>query len=646
MSIAALYELQERLHNSAIAGVHMIGEDFRLHRAIEQWSQASAASPIFQKIALQLQPLTEPETPHKAAVLMDALALIDAVLYTQGTTQVQGELEAISVIESSYQPCRYSDLQPLKQALSEKGAGRYEIVRSAHEAGSPALRDYRLKSYLVAALADSYAEMAELVKTILLSENEMIIPFLKQNFDPQGKRDMARRLEIIEQIEKERENAYYLSLLEGSSSVVKEAAIRALKHDESNTDVLIHLAETEKGAVKTAAYSSLSNMSNKRAEALWLKHLKKKAADVEGYLDEYLSDDISDVIAEKLGELIFPLLDEKRYDLEANELEQLQTLVRMTVNKSSSGLNALLNRLAEYHKELGKLRNKQTAKPLMLGRAERTLLEELNLKLIYGLVSGLNEELQPMVERVYREHPQEFLHAGFAAALVSKPAQAVYDEFAPLLQDKQSADIILACLSQILYDDSRKQYVLSVDAYSRGQYWQFQTGMPLYEPLYDRWIEQLTDPKPFKSGKFKRLGQLNPYVDSIYTSDKTMERYDAMLMRLINPDHAYTSSLLYRYFEQASQALYTDIHLYALYQLGHREFHDLIVQLVQKSNCATYQLKRICEALQLSREQEIQLIEGILQRIEQGKWSNRYLTKQRVTVLLDQMNTGDEVSYW
>ena len=41
MALPLLNELQERLHACAIAGLNVIGEDFRLARALEQLAQLS-----------------------------------------------------------------------------------------------------------------------------------------------------------------------------------------------------------------------------------------------------------------------------------------------------------------------------------------------------------------------------------------------------------------------------------------------------------------------------------------------------------------------------------------------------------------------------------------------------------------------------
>ena len=49
MALPLLNELQERLHACAIAGLNVIGEDFRLARALEQLAQAQAFPPALTR---------------------------------------------------------------------------------------------------------------------------------------------------------------------------------------------------------------------------------------------------------------------------------------------------------------------------------------------------------------------------------------------------------------------------------------------------------------------------------------------------------------------------------------------------------------------------------------------------------------------
>lgn len=50
MNLQPLYDVKERLEYAAVAGVSLLGEDFRLQRAAENLKPLAAASPVFGKI--------------------------------------------------------------------------------------------------------------------------------------------------------------------------------------------------------------------------------------------------------------------------------------------------------------------------------------------------------------------------------------------------------------------------------------------------------------------------------------------------------------------------------------------------------------------------------------------------------------------
>ena len=50
MELQGLYELHERLGAAAVAGVNLIGDDFRLRRAVEQIRPLAQAVPVIKKL--------------------------------------------------------------------------------------------------------------------------------------------------------------------------------------------------------------------------------------------------------------------------------------------------------------------------------------------------------------------------------------------------------------------------------------------------------------------------------------------------------------------------------------------------------------------------------------------------------------------
>ena len=95
MNLQPLYDVQERLEHAAVAGANLLGEDFRLKRAMEGLAPLAAASPVFGKISAALEGLLSAPPEGRGGRLLDALSLVDAVAYTQGKTGCPGALEPL-----------------------------------------------------------------------------------------------------------------------------------------------------------------------------------------------------------------------------------------------------------------------------------------------------------------------------------------------------------------------------------------------------------------------------------------------------------------------------------------------------------------------------------------------------------------------
>lgn len=659
MSIAALYELQERLYNTAIAGVTMINEDFRLQRSIEQFQQAAeaGASPVFKKIAEQLKPLSELQASDKTTALTDALTLIDAVLYTQGATDVSGEPEPVAerAFGAAYYEARYSELHGLKAALTEKGSGRYEVVKSAYDAKSPAFHDFRLRGVLIGALGDSYAEMADLAAEILSSGaagDAGIVPLLKQNFDPKGKREMARRVEVIEKLARAQENEFYLSLLEKSSAAVRLAAVHALKHDAANAELLMSLAETEKGDVREAAYSALYELKDSDTRAFWLKHAEQSPDEVASYLFDDAGDDLSDIIAGRLHTLLHEILNEPQpYEHTMERMQklysQLDSYIYMSTNKASSRLVEVFAELAPLAKAWSKIKLPPSNHYNRYGQdTSSDLLREINLLIVRGIVLNYNERLAGVGAHLYGSCGLSYLQAGFSAALVSQPAAEVYEQFSPFLLKKDTADMIAMALSFVAYDEEQNAYYLYASSFDGAENWsENRTGKPLYEKLDARWLKLLVTQEVRNVSKYKQLSRQLSHVVSNYSSDGVRERYDVMLMGLMNTRDEETAGLLKEHFMQGANEGYSEIPLIALRRLSVTELHELVISIVQQPNYPQYYVQYLCRRLHLPAEQNIAVFESLLALAQAKKLRNRYYTVERLQDTIDRIRTGENV-YW
>lgn len=301
MDITPIYNLQTRLRAAAIAGVNLLQEDFRLKRAAEELKPIEGASPVFAKLGQQMALLLSAECPNPAMTLLDTIALTDAVICTLGTVEVKGEIKEIEVEQISCEyivnaPC--SQIRGLMEALTTSGSGNYALVRDLHETNPEIFKDYRVKHALVQALGASYAELADMVKDWLCKEDKTILPLLKKDFDPKGKKEMVRRLQVIEAIAGAEENDFYIAKLAEAEKEVRLELISALRYEQSNIDLLIDMTKTEKGKNKQMVLKILAYMDDDKVYAVFKKMAEKKPAEVCSYLLPSTTDTASRLVSE------------------------------------------------------------------------------------------------------------------------------------------------------------------------------------------------------------------------------------------------------------------------------------------------------------------------------------------------------------
>lgn len=279
MDITPIYELKTRLRAAMIAGTDLISEDFRLKKAAESFAPLAASSPVFAKINAMTQKLLEEKSPE---CLLDTITLVDSVLTTLGTTEVNGELESLpdNGISSVNVTAPYSQLSTVIDALTMPGGGQFNRIVEMRENTPEIFRDYRIKPALIKGLDASYSELANTVEDIIKDIGKEMLPLVKKGFDPKGKKEAVRRVHIIEELCGAEENDFYLEQLENSENEVHKALIFALRHDEKNIDKLIELTKTEKGKLKTAALAALASFDNEKIVDFFEEYAKKKPVDV------------------------------------------------------------------------------------------------------------------------------------------------------------------------------------------------------------------------------------------------------------------------------------------------------------------------------------------------------------------------------
>ena len=410
MNFEPLYELKNRLENVAVVGINLVKDDFRLKRAVEQVREYSNAAKVFKQIYDMGNSLISTDDEDKCDLFLDLLALLDAVLCTQATTysgDKPQEIKTITKNKDFYKELHYSELSPLIYAFTQEGGGRLNVIEDAIDNNSEIFDDFRLKSYMINGLSDKYSEIVDRITRELRKQRKEIIPLLKDGFDPQGKREMLARLDIISHIGKENENDFYKYCIENGSKEIKEFAIGALKYSQDNIDYILDLTKIEKGKLKNKAFEVLSYMSDSRAEKEWDKFFKKKPLENIEYLrgtdqkwaTDYLNNFIG-VYIEELKNRSFKTAEERR--IVENEVTRICSVI---LNKRTDKILSLFKDLYPYNKY------------------------EIKKILSYYIVTDLNKELTDLIKELARKYEGEFLEQEFLISLLQNKPETVYKNF-------------------------------------------------------------------------------------------------------------------------------------------------------------------------------------------------------------------------
>jgi len=312
MDITPIYDLRDRLRTAMIAGTNLLAEDFRLKRAVEALAPLEKAAPVFAKVGELSRSLIAPGeggTDGREGILLDAITLVDAVCCTQGAVGVSGEFmpvfaenadaagntpaaENFSAAgkDSAARPgmvmlnVPYSTLKPLQEALTTSGSGHYSFVRECHRNNPALFRDYRVRAAMVQALGASYGELADEVCGWLLEDGADVAPLLMQGFDPKGKREMVRRVQIIDRWMGGKANDFYVKQLEEASGELRQNLIFALRHSSENIGRLDSMRKTEKGSAKKAVYYALACYDDEKVQEIFEELYRKKPLDTMFFL--------------------------------------------------------------------------------------------------------------------------------------------------------------------------------------------------------------------------------------------------------------------------------------------------------------------------------------------------------------------------
>lgn len=445
-----LMELKERLVYIAVAGTQLIGEDFRLKKSIESFSVLAEKNPVFKKIYADLQTMMSAEKEEQVSLLLNILGLIDAVLYTQATSTVEGEVLEFPEYDTlgDIIQIRYSEISPLIEALTTTGSGRMEVLQNAIMNNPRSLTDYRIINALINDLCDPYGEMADLIYRILEAmcmdkpiylqdtydyyqmkafdlpqiNKKQLLSQLKKNFDPQGKKEMVKRLSLIINIAKDEENDWYLSLLETAKKEVREVAVSGLQYKKENIPILLEMVKKERGKAKEEVYKILSKAYTPDLFDFWKAEITKNPSSVQ-YLQYTNDNDISDIIADIFKEELNKYINQDNTD-KTNKSTRIDVTKTNIVPLSESVENKMTKKIFELYKWI--IAHNQQMPKFQQGK---NILEYLSSALIKTLFSDNPKPLVDFLNSLKPEEQKLISYVCFVSDIYNMSAAEFYDKW-------------------------------------------------------------------------------------------------------------------------------------------------------------------------------------------------------------------------
>ena len=332
-----VYQVKDSLEAAVLAGSDAAGDDYRLFRATDALAPFAAKDPALARLYRSLRAAQKAGAAARPAKLLDALAMANAAVRALCPSDVPGELTPLLPGEGQYLAAPYSRLWPLIDALTGAGSGRLSVLEEALSNRSGDFGDVRVLPWVVRALGDSNEELADILGAILRAQGRRAVPFLKEGFDPEGRREMERRVYWLTRLAGAEENDWYLAMLPNSKREVREALLSALGLCRDNAALLRELYEQETGKAKDMALRSIAGMKDDESRALWEEELERRP-DCPVCLEGVESALAADMAAHAVRRAFSEALHRGRRELEQSELLTLAHAVYAAYGKYSPAM--------------------------------------------------------------------------------------------------------------------------------------------------------------------------------------------------------------------------------------------------------------------------------------------------------------------
>ena len=235
--------------------------------------------------------------------------------------------------------------------------------------------------------------------------------------------------------------------------VKREQAILELGREEANGELLLQLANTEKGRCKTAAQKALAQQEYAPAAPLWGKLVKGKWMG-----SHILSDACSDCVSEQIAPVILKRLSEllDEGDTKPLEIEQLNFCFHLMLGKASPKMLEVYRFLAENTPRIAQLKRTPVYSDddctswwitdgLRIWDATPKEKEKIPaLVLTASLIRNPDERLQALADELNDRYGGSWLIPTLMKAIITQPKEQVYETYSPLLGTPKASYLLNA----------------------------------------------------------------------------------------------------------------------------------------------------------------------------------------------------------
>jgi hypothetical protein len=423
MSIPVLIQVYDEMRRLAIAGSSVAPGDFRLKKLIAPLEKSAEKAPVFGKAAQAVQAVVDSNDKTASTALLELTTLVNAILYTQGTTGIAGELKPLETTDlGQTTQTGARTLKPLLEALSSTGSGRMEQVRDAFDRGT--FKDLRLIKPALGAIDDPYPEIRDFIcERVLPLYGSAILPELRAKLDIKGRGGHVKRLQLMHQLDPEGSREVIQQALNDGSKEMRVAAVECLGTTDDDLAYLLEQTRSKAKDVGAAALGALLRAGNKSADVIAALKKAIAGADLQlivGRVKGCLLPEIRNYALEQAEQQLAEVLKLKDKKLQGPAVDRLQQLVSSLDERTDPQAEAFLLKCFGHADAFAAIKSEPSG-------------ADLNELVAHVLCQG-TAKMQMRLVTAHKALAGGMLSSAlFAARATMSPAE-FYEEFSPLLR--------------------------------------------------------------------------------------------------------------------------------------------------------------------------------------------------------------------